>query len=189
MSSISNVCMCPQFGCCGGVTYTDWSQNMYFNCNTDNPSRERCSVPFSCCLISQDKVASFNRLYWKILFFYVYLNLHSSLCTDGYQHYVWPRHAGFKLCWRWKPHLHKRLHRQTGQLDSQQPVLHWRYCIGNGCTTGRLCSVPSIPASTLQSHVVSWLYLCPVLSSTAGWHLSVSDPDQSDQGPDWAPEL
>uniref|UniRef100_A0A3Q4AFC7 Tetraspanin n=1 Tax=Mola mola TaxID=94237 RepID=A0A3Q4AFC7_MOLML len=45
-----------EFGCCGGVTYTDWSQNMYFNCSKDNPSTERCSVPFSCCIITKDKV-------------------------------------------------------------------------------------------------------------------------------------
>ncbi|KAM9334478.1 tetraspanin-33 [Symphorus nematophorus] len=45
-----------EFGCCGGVTYTDWSQNIYFNCSNENPSRERCSVPFSCCIISTDKV-------------------------------------------------------------------------------------------------------------------------------------
>lgn len=45
-----------EFGCCGGVTYTDWSQNMYFSCNEDNPSRERCSVPFSCCIMTKDKV-------------------------------------------------------------------------------------------------------------------------------------
>ncbi|XP_041718208.1 tetraspanin-33-like isoform X2 [Coregonus clupeaformis] len=45
-----------EFSCCGGVTYTDWSQNMYFNCTTDNPSRERCSVPFSCCLLSKDEL-------------------------------------------------------------------------------------------------------------------------------------
>ncbi|XP_071358643.1 tetraspanin-33 [Trachinotus anak] len=45
-----------EFGCCGGVSYTDWSKNMYFNCKEDNPSRERCSVPFSCCIISKDKV-------------------------------------------------------------------------------------------------------------------------------------
>lgn len=45
-----------EFGCCGGVTYTDWSQNMYFSCKDDNPSRERCSVPFSCCIISKDKM-------------------------------------------------------------------------------------------------------------------------------------
>ncbi|XP_053719190.1 tetraspanin-33 isoform X2 [Synchiropus splendidus] len=44
-----------EFGCCGGVTYTDWSENMYFNCKKDNPSRERCSVPFSCCLLSEEK--------------------------------------------------------------------------------------------------------------------------------------
>ncbi|XP_020508867.2 tetraspanin-33 isoform X1 [Labrus bergylta] len=45
-----------EFDCCGAVTYTDWSKNMYFNCKTDNPSRERCSVPFSCCILSKDKL-------------------------------------------------------------------------------------------------------------------------------------
>ncbi|XP_056281014.1 tetraspanin-33 isoform X1 [Pseudoliparis swirei] len=44
-----------EFGCCGGVTYTDWSQNMYFACEQDNPSRERCSVPFSCCVQPKDE--------------------------------------------------------------------------------------------------------------------------------------
>ncbi|KAF7229181.1 tetraspanin-33 isoform X2 [Nothobranchius furzeri] len=44
-----------EFGCCGGVTYTDWSRNLYFNCSKDNPSRERCSVPFSCCIMSKDQ--------------------------------------------------------------------------------------------------------------------------------------
>ncbi|KAM4614922.1 tetraspanin-33 [Polymixia lowei] len=44
-----------EFSCCGGVTYTDWSQNIYFNCTPNNPSRERCSVPFSCCHISKDE--------------------------------------------------------------------------------------------------------------------------------------
>ncbi|CAO2603011.1 Tspan33 [Lemmus lemmus] len=39
-----------KFSCCGGISYRDWSQNMYFNCSEDNPSRERCSVPYSCCL-------------------------------------------------------------------------------------------------------------------------------------------
>ncbi|TRY56755.1 hypothetical protein DNTS_018898 [Danionella cerebrum] len=44
-----------QFNCCGGNSFMDWSKNMYFNCSKDNPSRERCSVPFSCCLISKDE--------------------------------------------------------------------------------------------------------------------------------------
>ncbi|XP_061618138.1 tetraspanin-33 isoform X1 [Phyllopteryx taeniolatus] len=47
-----------EFGCCGAVTYTDWSNNMYFNCTDNNPSRERCSVPFSCCISTKDKVPS-----------------------------------------------------------------------------------------------------------------------------------
>lgn len=29
---------------------------MYFNCSAANPSRERCSVPFSCCLRDADEV-------------------------------------------------------------------------------------------------------------------------------------
>ncbi|XP_037551565.1 tetraspanin-33 [Nematolebias whitei] len=45
-----------EFGCCGGTAYTDWSENMYFNCSEDNPSRERCSVPFSCCIMSKNQV-------------------------------------------------------------------------------------------------------------------------------------
>lgn len=45
-----------EFGCCGAVTYTDWSKNMYFSCDRKNPSRERCSVPFSCCIVTKEKV-------------------------------------------------------------------------------------------------------------------------------------
>ncbi|NXA82406.1 TSN33 protein, partial [Thryothorus ludovicianus] len=44
-----------EFSCCGGVSYKDWSQNMYFNCTATNPSHERCSVPFSCCLHDTDQ--------------------------------------------------------------------------------------------------------------------------------------
>lgn len=29
---------------------------MYFNCTLENPSRERCSVPYSCCLRTTEKV-------------------------------------------------------------------------------------------------------------------------------------
>ncbi|XP_053572333.1 tetraspanin-33 isoform X2 [Bombina bombina] len=43
-----------EFSCCGGISYKDWSQNMYFNCSSENLSRERCSVPYSCCLDLDD---------------------------------------------------------------------------------------------------------------------------------------
>ncbi|XP_020559940.1 tetraspanin-33 isoform X2 [Oryzias latipes] len=38
-----------QFKCCGWNSYTDWSWNLYFNCTRENPSSERCAVPYSCC--------------------------------------------------------------------------------------------------------------------------------------------
>uniref|UniRef100_A0A8C5WCZ9 Tetraspanin n=1 Tax=Leptobrachium leishanense TaxID=445787 RepID=A0A8C5WCZ9_9ANUR len=36
--------------CCGAQGPDDWNLNQYFNCSADNPSRERCGVPFSCCI-------------------------------------------------------------------------------------------------------------------------------------------
>ncbi|KAI5100844.1 tetraspanin-17 [Silurus meridionalis] len=36
--------------CCGAHGPDDWNQNIYFNCTKLNPSRERCGVPFSCCI-------------------------------------------------------------------------------------------------------------------------------------------
>ena len=41
-----------QFHCCGVTVngFLDWSDNMYFNCSPTNPSVERCSVPWSCCV-------------------------------------------------------------------------------------------------------------------------------------------
>ncbi|XP_062851405.1 tetraspanin-33 [Trichomycterus rosablanca] len=44
-----------EFTCCGGVSFMDWSNNMYFNCSDENPSHERCSVPFSCCVVSKEE--------------------------------------------------------------------------------------------------------------------------------------
>lgn len=36
--------------CCGAKDPNDWNMNVYFNCTKDNPSREKCGVPFSCCI-------------------------------------------------------------------------------------------------------------------------------------------
>uniref|UniRef100_UPI00358E89D8 tetraspanin-5-like isoform X2 n=1 Tax=Myxine glutinosa TaxID=7769 RepID=UPI00358E89D8 len=36
--------------CCGAHGPGDWDQNIYFNCSNKNRSREKCGVPFSCCV-------------------------------------------------------------------------------------------------------------------------------------------
>ncbi|XP_053422998.1 tetraspanin-17 isoform X2 [Nycticebus coucang] len=38
------------WSCCGARGPNDWNLNIYFNCTDLNPSRERCGVPFSCCI-------------------------------------------------------------------------------------------------------------------------------------------
>ncbi|KAM6474507.1 tetraspanin-17 isoform X3 [Python bivittatus] len=38
------------WSCCGAHGPNDWNLNIYFNCTDSNPSRERCGVPFSCCV-------------------------------------------------------------------------------------------------------------------------------------------
>ncbi|CAN7989438.1 unnamed protein product, partial [Ixodes hexagonus] len=40
--------------CCGFSTdsFRDWQHNSYFRCADDNPSRERCAVPASCCRVN-----------------------------------------------------------------------------------------------------------------------------------------
>ncbi|XP_077528382.1 tetraspanin-33-like [Haemaphysalis longicornis] len=45
------------FLCCGvtDARYLDWNHNIYFNCSQWSPSKERCSVPASCCRPPQDE--------------------------------------------------------------------------------------------------------------------------------------
>lgn len=50
-----------KFLCCGVDEYTDWSQNVYFNCSEKNPSLEACGVPFSCC-VRQPNETVFNSM-------------------------------------------------------------------------------------------------------------------------------
>ncbi|XP_047206793.1 tetraspanin-14 isoform X2 [Girardinichthys multiradiatus] len=37
--------------CCGAQEPNDWDLNVYFSCNGTHRSREKCGVPFSCCII------------------------------------------------------------------------------------------------------------------------------------------
>lgn len=50
------------FGCCGVTEdrYRDWNRNIYFNCSKSNPSRERCSVPASCCRPPENQSLDFE---------------------------------------------------------------------------------------------------------------------------------
>ncbi|MEE6513696.1 hypothetical protein FKM82_021468 [Ascaphus truei] len=62
-----------KFECCGVTAYTDWSQNIYFNCIDANPSLERCGVPYSCCIKEKGQnvintmcgYETQNRKYWE----------------------------------------------------------------------------------------------------------------------------
>ncbi|XP_056157601.1 tetraspanin-33 [Lampris incognitus] len=80
-----------EFSCCGAVAYTDWSQNVYFNCTLDNPSRERCSVPFSCCHIANDK-AVINTMCGQDMQDKDYLQagayIHTNGCIDKFVNWI-----------------------------------------------------------------------------------------------------
>nr|XP_013798617.1 PREDICTED: tetraspanin-33-like [Apteryx mantelli mantelli] len=56
--------------------------NMYFNCTADNPSRERCSVPFSCCLQAADE-AVINTMCGQGMQAMNYLEASEFIYTNG----------------------------------------------------------------------------------------------------------
>ncbi|XP_054656045.1 tetraspanin-33 isoform X2 [Dunckerocampus dactyliophorus] len=72
-----------EFGCCGAVEYGDWSKNMYFNCTAANPSLERCAVPFSCCIITKDKVEVINTMCGQGMQEMEYLEASNYIHTNG----------------------------------------------------------------------------------------------------------
>uniref|UniRef100_A0A3Q3N850 Tetraspanin n=1 Tax=Labrus bergylta TaxID=56723 RepID=A0A3Q3N850_9LABR len=45
-----NICLLKFNHCCGAQEPNDWDLNIYFSCNDTHRSRERCGVPFSCCI-------------------------------------------------------------------------------------------------------------------------------------------
>uniref|UniRef100_A0A3B3BPS6 Tetraspanin n=1 Tax=Oryzias melastigma TaxID=30732 RepID=A0A3B3BPS6_ORYME len=71
-----------EFRCCGGEAFTDWSQNIYFNCSDKNPSRERCSVPFSCCIMTKD-MQIFNTMCGQGMQELTYIRAGEHIYTDG----------------------------------------------------------------------------------------------------------
>ncbi|XP_057712081.1 tetraspanin-33 isoform X2 [Corythoichthys intestinalis] len=72
-----------EFGCCGAVSYTDWSMNMYFNCTAKNPSLERCAVPFSCCITTQEKVEVINTMCGQGVQVVEYIEAGDVIHTNG----------------------------------------------------------------------------------------------------------
>jgi len=50
------------FECCGlsSFGYEDWNNNEYFNCTEENPSVERCGVPYSCCHVDEESIVPLN---------------------------------------------------------------------------------------------------------------------------------
>ncbi|RVE56719.1 hypothetical protein OJAV_G00224260 [Oryzias javanicus] len=71
-----------EFRCCGGEAFTDWSHNIYFNCSNQNPSRERCSVPFSCCIMTND-TQIFNTMCGQGMQELPYIRAGEHIYTDG----------------------------------------------------------------------------------------------------------
>ncbi|XP_053260690.1 tetraspanin-33 isoform X1 [Podarcis raffonei] len=71
-----------EFSCCGGVSYKDWSQNLYFNCTAHNPSWERCSVPYSCCLQTDDQ-SVINTMCGQGMQAFNYLEASEFIYTNG----------------------------------------------------------------------------------------------------------
>lgn len=47
MAALFPTCSIPQFKCCGGEDYRDWSKNQYHDCNAPGPLA--CGVPYTCC--------------------------------------------------------------------------------------------------------------------------------------------
>ncbi|KAG0443821.1 hypothetical protein HPB47_014489 [Ixodes persulcatus] len=50
--------------CCGFSrdSFRDWEFNQYFSCREDNPSRERCGVPASCCRVNDTATSLLDML-------------------------------------------------------------------------------------------------------------------------------
>ncbi|XP_064485727.1 tetraspanin-33-like [Ornithodoros turicata] len=81
------------FKCCGLTesSYRDWNANPYFRCTVDNPSMERCSVPFSCCrqnitatsgkLCGQGVLLLTEQDAWKVI--------HTTGCADAVYYFVY----------------------------------------------------------------------------------------------------
>lgn len=80
--------------CCGlsDDSFRDWNHNRYFHCSEDNPSRERCGVPRSCCRKNTTDPSPPTRLCgFGVLLLgdhLAWLKVYTRSCADGALSYV-----------------------------------------------------------------------------------------------------
>ncbi|KAG0418711.1 hypothetical protein HPB47_004647 [Ixodes persulcatus] len=79
--------------CCGMtyMSFRDWNKNIYFNCSTQNPSQERCSVPHSCCKqnSSGELLSIFcGRKVLNMTEYDAWFRIHTGNCPDAAHRFV-----------------------------------------------------------------------------------------------------
>uniref|UniRef100_A0A6I8N2V3 Tetraspanin 14 n=1 Tax=Ornithorhynchus anatinus TaxID=9258 RepID=A0A6I8N2V3_ORNAN len=82
--------------CCGAYGPEDWDLNVYFNCSGESYSREKCGVPFSCCVPDPAVSCSCPLIDGTVAVLRIkggslYLNVHSFSGKTGL------------LTWDWEP--------------------------------------------------------------------------------------
>ncbi|KAL1442626.1 hypothetical protein MTO96_046327 [Rhipicephalus appendiculatus] len=77
--------------CCGMTqrNFRDWNDNIYFHCDVNNPSHERCSVPPSCCRPESTFTGIFcGRSVLNLSDHDAWFRVHTGSCPDATNRYV-----------------------------------------------------------------------------------------------------